>query len=195
MKINAAIFDMNGVFILDSGPLSQRVENDYKISSEDFFPILKTALKQVRVPGANTSTCWQPVLEKLGLSTDEFFKYWFQGETLNTDLLQYVKELKEQGIKTIILSNNFPERTNNYRKLYPELFNVIDEQYFSWETGNIKPNKESFTQILNAHTFLPEDYIYFDDNDENLAAASNLGITAHKYLSVEDIKKTIIKTR
>ncbi len=189
--IKAAIFDMNGVFIKDSGPLSQRVEKDYKISSEEFFPILKTALKQVRVPGANTSTAWQPVLEKLGLSADEFFKYWFQGETLNADLLQYVKELKEQGIKIIILSNNFPERTNNYRKLYPELFSMVDEQYFSWETGNVKPGKECFTQIINAHNFLPEEYIYFDDNDENLTAASNLGINAHKYQNVTDTKNFI----
>ena len=191
MQIKAIIFDMNGVFINDSGPLSKRIEKDFKINADEIYPLIKAALKQVRQPGIDPRPVWQPILERLNISYEEFFKYWFSGESLNEELLQYAKELRQKGIKIIILSNNFPERTNNYRQLYPELFNAVDEQYFSWETGNIKPNTEAYTQILDKHDYLPSEYLYFDDNDDNLAVASRLGIVAHLYHNLQDIKNII----
>ncbi len=188
----AIIFDMNGVFINDSGPLSERVEKDFNIDITQFHALLKTALKQVRVPGTNTALVWQPMLDLLSITYDEFFNYWFKGESLNNELLQFASSLRQQGIKIIILSNNFPERTNFYRKIYPELFRQVDKQYFSWETGNIKPDPKAILQIINDHDYLPEEYLYFDDKEENLEAARKLGILAYIYKSVEDIKKYIV---
>jgi len=182
---------MNGVFIKDSGPLSKRIEKDFKIGADEIYPLIKTALKQVRVPEANSRPIWQPVLERLKMTYEDFFKYWFGGESLNEELLQYTKELRQQGYRIIILSNNFPERTNNYRQLYPELFREIDEQYFSWETGNIKPNPESYTQIIEKHDYLPNEYLYFDDSEENLASAQKLGINVRLYQNLQDTKKFI----
>jgi len=191
MKIKAIIFDMNGVFIKDSGPLSKRIEKDFKIGADEIYPLIKTALKQVRVPEANSRPIWQPVLERLKMTYEDFFKYWFGGESLNEELFQYTKELRQQGYRIIILSNNFPERTNNYRQLYPELFREIDEQYFSWETGNIKPNPESYTQIIEKHDYLPNEYLYFDDSEENLASAQKLGINVRLYQNLQDTKNFI----
>ena len=193
MKIKAIIFDMNGVFIKDSGPLSKRIENDFSVDADEIHSLIKAVLKQVRVPGANSRSMWQSILEKLNMTYEEFFRYWFIGESLNSELLQFAKELKKKGIIIIILSNNFPERTNNYRQLYPELFANVDEQYFSWETDNTKPNKEAFTQIIDRHSFLPEEYLLVDDKDENLVAASNLGIAVHKYQSMDDLKSYLNK--
>ncbi len=191
--IKAIIFDMNGVFIKDYGPLSKRIERDFKIDVDEIYQLIKRALKQVRVPGANSQQIWQPVLERLNMTYEDFFKYWFSGESLNEELLQYAKELRQQGIKIIILSNNFPERTNNYRQLYPDLFNVVEEQYFSWETGNVKPNPEAYSQIIEKHDFLPSEYFYFDDSEENLASAQKLGINVHLYQNLQDTKNLISK--
>lgn len=189
--IKAVIFDMNGVFIKDSGPLSKRIEKDFGITSDDIWPLIKEALQKVRVPGTDSRPAWQPVLDKLNLTYESFFKYWFDGESLNEELLQYAKDLKSKGLQIIILSNNFPERTTNYRNLYPELFAQVDEQYFSWETGKIKPDLGAFSQIVENHNFLPSEYIYFDDSDENLAAASRLGIITHHYQDIADTKSFI----
>lgn len=192
MKTKAIIFDMNGVFINDSGPLSKRVGRDFNINVDHFHTLLKTALKQVRVTGSKSSLAWQPVLDLLNISYDDFFKYWFKGENLNTKLLLLASSLRRQGIKIIILSNNFPERTNYYRKIYPELFSQVDKQYFSWETGNIKPDPQAILQVINDHNYLPEEYLYFDDKEENLETARKLGVPAYLYKSVEEIKKHII---
>lgn len=191
MGIKAIIFDMNGVFIKDAGPLSKRIEKDFKVDADEIYPLIKTALKQVRVPGADSRPIWQPVIERLKTTYEDFFKYWFAGESLNNELLQYARDLRNQGIKVIILSNNFPERTNNYRQLYPELFREVDEQYFSWETGNVKPNPEAYTQIIEKHDYLPSEYLYFDDNEENLASASKLGINVHLFQNLQNTKDIV----
>ncbi len=192
MKTKAIIFDMNGVFVNDSGPLSERVEKDFNIDITQFHALLKTALKQVRVPGAGSASAWQPVLDLLNISYDVFFNYWFKGESLNNELLQFASSLRQRGLKIFILSDNFPERTNFYRKIYPELFSQVDKQYFSWETGNIKPDPQAILQIINDHSYLPEEYLYFDDKEENLGSARKLGMPAYLYKSVEETKNYIV---
>lgn len=182
---------MNGVFVKDAGPFSHRIEARFGIPADEIYPLLKTVLHQVRCPGADSRPLWQSILDRLGVSYEDFFEFWFEGEGLNEELLQYVKELKDKGIKIMVLSNNFPERTINYRQRFPQLFEVVDEQYFSWETGNVKPNPEAFTQILQKHDYLPGEYVYFDDSDDNLAAAAKLGIVVHKYQDLTDTKKFI----
>lgn len=182
---------MNGVFVKDAGPFSHRIEARFGIQADEIYPLLKTVLHQVRQPGVDSRPLWQPLLDRLGVSYEDFFEFWFEGESLNEELLQYVKELKEKGIKIMVLSNNFPERTLNYRQRFPELFKAVDEQYFSWETGNIKPHSEAYTQIINKHDYLPSEYVYLDDSDDNLAAAAKLGIVTHHFLDLADTEKFI----
>ncbi|KKS94697.1 MAG: HAD hydrolase, family IA, variant 3 [Candidatus Collierbacteria bacterium GW2011_GWB1_44_6] len=193
-KIKAVIFDMNGVLINDSGPVSIRVEKEFHVPADEIWPLLKDALAQVRVPGADSRQAWKPVLDRLNISYSQFFKFWFDGESLNQELLDHLKTLKAIGLKIIVLSNNFPERTNNYRHLYPELFEEIDQQYFSWETGYVKPDPKSFTQIIENHDFSPGEYLYFDDNEGNLKAATNLGIISHKFAGLTDTKSFLAQS-
>lgn len=185
-NIKAVIFDMNGVLIKDSGPVSKRLESKYGISADILWPVIKLALKDVRVPEANSTLAWKPLLDLLKVSYEDFFKFWFEGESLNKQLLDFVKAIKKEGVKIIILSNNFPERTNNYRNIFPELFDEVDEQYFSWETGNVKPDINAFTQIINKSHLLPSEYLYFDDNDDNIDIAKSLGINAIKFQNTEE---------
>ena len=191
--IKAILFDMNGVFISDSGPLSHKIEKRFHIPAEEIYPLIKSILHEVRKPGVESQPLWKPLLEKVGLTHDDFFQFWFEGEILNHELVEYVRSLREKGLKIIILSNNFPERTNYYRRLFPQLFINVDDQFFSWETGNVKPTPKAYTQILDKYPFKPAEYLYLDDNDDNLSAASDLGIISHKYLSLGDTKTFIEK--
>ena len=110
-KGKAIIFDLNGIFFR-SEYLSRRIEEKYGISDEDFYPALKKVMAAARKPGVKDSfQLWQPYFEKfdLSLSKKEFFDFWFSGEKLAPEVLNYARELKKKNVKVFILSNNFKE--------------------------------------------------------------------------------------
>lgn len=186
----AVVFDLNGVF-LQSQPLSQRVSDRFGIDKDLFFSQLKTILKEARTPGQKPETLWNPVLIMLNLSEADFFDFWFSGETLVPELVDYARQLKASGMKIFILSNNFSERTKYYRQNFPELFALFDGVYFSWETGFVKPDKQAYLKLLQDHNLNPADCVYFDDSPENVEAANNLGIKSFLYQGLSPTRQTI----
>lgn len=193
--IKAVIFDLNGVF-LKSEYLSKRVEEKYGISGDAYYSELKKVLDITRKPNAGDFfELLSPDLEKLGLSIskDEFFSFWFSGEELVPELIEYTKELRKKEIKIFILSNNFKERTEYYRQNFPEVFNGANKVYFSWETGFVKPDPQAYKNILNQHDLRPEECAYFDDSEENIEIAKSLGIHAQKYQGLEKTKEFMSK--
>jgi HAD superfamily hydrolase (TIGR01509 family) len=191
--LEAIIFDLNGVF-LESEYLSDRMERDHGVDSKEFIAALKDVMPQVRKPGAKDSfELWRPYFSKWGVELDEkeFFDYWFSGEQLVQELLDYTKELRKQGTKVFILSNNFRERTTYYREHFPEIFDSVDAAYFSWETGFIKPDEQAYRKILEDHNLNPEHCAYFDDSNTNVKVANFIGIKAFNYEGIQKTKQTI----
>lgn len=193
--IKAVIFDLNGIF-LKSEHLSDRIEKRYGIPGDKFYLALKKVLAIARKPGAKSFLkLLKPYLKEFNFSIleKEFFDFWFSGEKLDLALLKYVKKLRKKGIKVFILSRNFKERTEYYRKNLPEIFNNIDKAYFSWETGLVKPDPRAYKAIFKEYKLRPEECIYFDDVKENVEVAKNLGFKAQKYKDLKSAKKFIVK--
>lgn len=189
----AVIFDLNGVF-LQSEYLSNRFSAKYGIPEEEFMVALKDVMGQVRKPKAPPAyTLWNPYFEKwnLNISENEFWQFWFSGEKLDDKLVEYSKKLKSKGIKVFILSNNFKERTEYYRRHFPEIFSVVDKAYFSWETGFVKPSIGSLQLLLTQNRLQPSDCIYFDDSDKNLEVARSVGIRSEMWVDLPTAKKQI----
>lgn len=188
--IKAVIFDLNGVF-LKSEFLSDRMVRDYGINKDEFIAALKIVMDQVRLPNApKVFDLWKSYFDKwnLKLTEEEFLKYWFSGESLVPELLNYANELKQKGIKIFILSNNFRERTTYYRENFPQLFAEFDGVYFSWETGFVKSQPEAYLNLLRKNGLEPGECVFFDDSDKNIELAKSLGIHSQKY---EGLPKTI----
>lgn len=191
--IKAVIFDLNGVF-LKSRYLSERMGEKYHISGEEFHSALKEVMEEARQPGLDDSfVLWKPHLEKLGLSLtkEEFFDFWFSGEELVPELLEWTKDLRQRGLKVFILSNNFRERTEYYRQKFPELFQNLDGTYFSWETGFVKPDPDAYRRLMSEQNLKPKDCVYFDNSDRNIEVAQQLGINSFRYEGLESARKSI----
>lgn len=191
--IKAIIFDLNGVF-LESPPLSERFQEKFGVPTDKFLPVLKDVMDKVRRPDAPPAfSLWKPHLDSWGLdlSEDEFFDFWFSGEHLVPALLDYAKRLRESGLRVFVLSNNFRERTSYYRQNLSEIFKDLDGEYFSWETGYVKPDLEAYKNILDKNSLKPEECIYFDDSDKNIEVARSLGIHAEKYEGLKATKRAI----
>ena len=185
------IFDLNGVF-LQSEPLSKRFEEKFGVTKDQFLPALKEIMAVVRKPNAPAAfTLWKPYLDQwqVSLSEQQFFDFWFSGEYLVPELVEYAQELKNGGVKVFLLSNNFKERTEFYRKNFPQIFQCVDKAYFSWESGFVKPSVESLQLDLSENSLRSEECIYFDDSDDNIKVAQSLGITAEKWTNLVEAKK------
>ncbi|MBT6691674.1 HAD-IA family hydrolase [Candidatus Parcubacteria bacterium] len=192
--IKAIAFDLNGVIITESGYFTHRLEQKYNIPNEDFFNIFSKVIKVARQPGCEDFfKLWQQGLKDLGLSIskEDFFDLWFSGESLVPAFLEYIKTLRKSGLKIFILSNNFKERTTYYRQNFTEIFDSVDQAYFSWETGFVKPDPQAYQNILTKNNLQGNELVYFDDVEENINSASNLGIVARKFEDLDKTKQTI----
>jgi putative hydrolase of the HAD superfamily len=191
--LKAVILDFNGVFI-KSEYLADRIEKKYGIPGDKFYVALKKVLDMTRKPGAEDFfKLIKLYLEELNfsISRKEFYDFWFTGEKLVPEVLEYVKKLRVKGVKVFILSRNFRERTVYFRNNFPEVFNNIDKAYFSWETGFVKPDQRAYKQVLEENHLKPEECIYFDDSEENIEAAKKLGIKAYKFKGLDGAIKII----
>ncbi|MGV8161916.1 MAG: HAD-IA family hydrolase [Candidatus Nanoarchaeia archaeon] len=194
MDYKAVIFDLNGVFI-QSPSLSKRVESDYKVSVDTFLPVLSQIMDKVRKPNApDIYVDWKPHLEEwnISLSRTQFLNYWFSAEKEDKEMIMYARTLKEKGWKIFVLSNNFRERTDYYKKNFSFFNDLFNKKYISWQTGNVKPDEKCFIQILEENDLMPNNCYYFDDSEKNVDAAKKLGIRAHKYSGL-DATKNILK--
>jgi HAD superfamily hydrolase (TIGR01509 family) len=191
--IKAVIFDLNGVF-LESEYLSDRLAKAYGIDGKAFLQALNQVMAVARKPGVDDSfELWEPHLKQLGLelTRDEFFNFWFSGEQLIVPLLEYVQELKDQGLLVFILSNNFKERTQYYRTHFPEIFNAVHKTYFSWETGYVKSEPEAYRFVLQENNLQPQECLFFDDSSGNIQLAESIGLHAYKYQNFQVTRNTV----
>ena len=150
-------------------------------------------MDQARQPNAHPIYFyWQPVLEEWGItmSETEFLGYWFKEDKVSTTMVDFATQLRWQGIKVFILSNNFKERADFYGH-YPWLSQSIDKTYFSFQTGHIKPDTQAWLQVLTENNLQPGNCLYFDDQQKNITAAQSLGIPAHLFESEAALKSIV----
>lgn len=95
--------------------------------------------------------------------------------------IDWIKELTEDH-NVVILSN-----TNSIHiKRFNEIFHssssyklpadLFHKTYYSHEINDRKPNKSCFQFVLNDFGMIPEETMFFDDNEDNIQAAKKLGI-------------------
>jgi HAD superfamily hydrolase (TIGR01509 family) len=191
--LKAIIFDLNGVF-LESRYLTERLEEDFGIPKEESLEVLKESMSIVRLdPSVNVYSFWKPLLDKYnsGLDEEEFLEYWFSGESLVYELIDFCKELRRQSIKVYILSNNYRERTEYYRDNFSEIFENVDNSFFSWETGNVKSDLSTYEKVLTKIGLKGREVIYFDDSKENVNLAKKVGINAYIYDELDRTKEIV----
>jgi epoxide hydrolase-like predicted phosphatase len=88
-----------------------------------------------------------------------------------------IRELKERGLRLGLLTNNVKEFGEHWRTMIPvdELFEEIVD---SSHVGMRKPEPEIYELTCRRMHITPQESIFVDDNEDNIAAARAFGMEA-----------------
>ena len=96
--------------------------------------------------------------------------------------LALINSLRERGYNIYYLSNwskwHVQEliRANKF-----EFLKLMDEGIFSYETGYMKPDRRIYKYFLDKYNLDPSTCIFFDDKEENVKAARDVGMKAEVF--------------
>ncbi|MEU4476018.1 HAD family phosphatase [Micromonospora sp. NPDC023888] len=126
-----------------------------------------------------------------------FGELWFQGRRANKEFLDYLRELRADGFRLALLTNNVREWEQRWRAQIPvdELFSVVVN---SAHEGVRKPDPRIYRILLGRLDARAEQCLFVDDDAANCAAARQLGIRTvqftHTAQAVESLDE-ILRTR
>ena len=116
------------------------------------------------------------VIQKLEarIDYDTFFSIYNDVFSLNPPVLQIMERLKK-NYRLVVLSNTDTMRFGFIKKKFPEIL-IFDEYVLSFEVGFMKPHPQIYKEALKKAEFPAKECVFIDDREENIEAATKLGI-------------------
>ncbi|MBI3888054.1 HAD-IA family hydrolase, partial [Candidatus Microgenomates bacterium] len=166
---------------------SKRYSSQFGVPLESIMEYFNNEHKQVVIGKADFKQALKKYLEKwLWKGTvEELMEYWFSGENeVNQNLVEVIKKLREKNILCAVATNQVQERTDYLIKNvgFGEIF---DQIYSSCFIGFKKPQREFFDDILKELNLKPEEIMFWDDTQENIDKAKELGFQTEFYTNFE----------
>ena len=115
----------------------------------------------------------------MALSYEQFSAGWqaiFVG--LRKETIAVMQALRDKGHRVVVLSNTNQLHCEFWPGEYPEVAQVADKIYLSQQMGMRKPDAEIYLTLLEEEGFSANEAVFFDDNEDNINSARQLGITA-----------------
>jgi 2-haloacid dehalogenase len=101
-----------------------------------------------------------------------------------------LREVRAGGLRTYALSNWSAETFGVTRQRYPFL-EEMDGILISGEVKLGKPDPAIFREFLRRFSLAPENTVYIDDWDRNIAAATSLGMTAVRFVDPVQLRSEL----
>lgn len=89
--------------------------------------------------------------------------------------IPWIKELKEKGMKILVLSN-FSEKALTDCADAMDFLAYVDGGILSYREKVIKPMPEIYERLIKQNDLIPKECVFFDDLQQNLDGASAFGI-------------------
>ncbi len=145
---------------------------------------------------------WRQLTAKLGIKyePDKDLQLWTAGYLENspvrTEILDLADRLRTNGYKVGMLSNTTAEHVAI--NLGRHIFEHFDPALMSNQLGARKPEAAAFQALLAKLGTKPEETIFIDDLEENVAGAEAVGIKAIKFAGysplVDELKRLGVNT-
>lgn len=194
MPIQAVLFDADGV-VMNGQPFADTLEQELGLLPEHTASFFEDAFLSCQIGEKDLKDELAAHLPQWGWdkSVDEFLLFWFDsGNVINHSLLTNIRELRKKKITCALATNQ-----EKYRTEY-----IVDRMYFkdkfdhviaSAHIGSRKPDR-AFFEHIDRLLQLPKDAVVFwDDKEENVAAAQEYGFHAFVYTDYKPYQKQMKK--
>ena len=106
---------------------------------------------------------------------EEFGQLLFEALDPNPGMIDLIREVRRDGLRTALLTNNVREWEPTWRSMLPvdELFETVVDSAF---VGVRKPDPEIYHLTLERIGLSPEQCIFIDDMQVNVDTANELGL-------------------
>jgi len=208
-RVRAVIFDWGGVItnpILDT--VAAWVEAD-RIDWDSYAAAMRPWVQQAYGPQDGVSPIH--ALERGEMSDEEFestlaallvgidggpvaadglLKRMFAASFLQAEMLDLIRELRQRGIRTSLLSNSWGAHDGYPRHLFGELF---DDVVISGEVGMRKPEQRIFQLALSRLGLQAAECVFVDDVEGNITAAQALGFLAVHHIEPASTRTALLE--
>ena len=115
---------------------------------------------------------------------------FFAGDTLNEDLVDHVRRLRQSGYRTGILSNFADDARPLWTDVYPFLDN-FDGVIISSEVGVMKPDARIYHLAAESVEASPDKVLFIDDFIENIEGARRVGMQAIHFKEPDRVRRQL----
>ena len=183
--IKAITFDLDGVYFPDGKLNFIKALGRLGVNKNDAAQVfLKSDEMNRRYKNGfmTDDEYWTWAAEQWGLkkAPEELINILIDSYGVSKEVAGVVRMARNSGYKTLICSNNFPARVNGLNDRFGFL-DDFDAAVFSYDVGASKPDEKIFAELILKAKVEPESIVFADDNLDNLAGASSLGINTFVY--------------
>ncbi|MCR4604522.1 MAG: HAD family phosphatase [Eubacterium sp.] len=104
--------------------------------------------------------------------------------------LPLVQSMKAKGYKVFLLSN-YPDKLADMHWKHFSFLPEVDGYIISAKVGLAKPDQKIYLMLMDRYRLKPEECIFIDDREDNLAPAEKLGLQTILFESYEDLIKKL----
>ena len=198
MTLKAVIFDYGKVL---SGPPDPEawaallsITGIPPAEFERFYWLYRPQYDTARFTGRDY---WQQIAHDTGIELNESSieeligwdaRVW---TTENSAMLEWSREIRRRGLKTAILSN----MCDHVYERMVSVFQWLDEfdvTVWSHLLGIAKPDEAIYRYVLTKLKLDPVEVLFLDDKAPNVEAAHAIGMRAHRFTTVENLREWLI---
>ena len=116
--------------------------------------------------------------QRLHAQAEQVYRQWYAHMPCVPGMRELLHELKREGKSLYLLSNISIGFEQGYHAvpIITSTLSVFDGCVFSGSLGMVKPQKQIFEHLLTKFGLLPEDCVFIDDSEINIAGAAAAGI-------------------
>ncbi|MFN4190740.1 MAG: HAD family hydrolase [Pseudothermotoga sp.] len=178
------MFDVGGV-VCENISVVPMICEHLGISRSEFLSIAdQSGLKEIQTGAITVEKFWAEFSRISGIVVVEDLWEKYFHPTLNTQTVQIINHLKK-AYRVVAATNTIEShyRVHSTRSDYK----FFDRVYASHLIGYMKPDPQFYIHILKQEEVTPTQVVFVDDTNENVEAASNLGIQSILFTNAQEL--------